>query len=146
MPRQASLFSVSICVRKSSWRAQDGHRLLRDGEDVWQHNAWDDMQWSEEQERCCRSVILAQTMAERSVGWRRISSTSKRPCPYPMSCEVRSFSCCSGHFKSTSTAAYNERPAEYWDTIYSKVADTMYKDRSWLRDEFEEVRSSHSVF
>merc|ERR1719283_605606 len=46
-----------MCEAETSIRPRFGDRMLKEGEDVFQHNAWDNVEWGQEQEREAQAAV-----------------------------------------------------------------------------------------
>ncbi|CAD6563739.1 MAG: hypothetical protein CYPHOPRED_000053 [Cyphobasidiales sp. Tagirdzhanova-0007] len=86
-----------------------GGRTLTEGRDPWTHNAWDNVEWGEDQEIVAREAIQAQKLV-------------------PVSPDEQE--------------RLNATPERFWDKFYANVADTFFKDRSWLCMEFQPLSDS----
>ena len=55
-----SCHTCKVCMDEMSKRPVFGNRLLTEEANVFQHNAWDNVQWTEEQEGEAKAIILKQ--------------------------------------------------------------------------------------
>merc|ERR1719283_796601 len=46
-----------MCEAETSIRPRFGDRMLKEGEDVFQHNAWDNVEWGQEQESEAQAAV-----------------------------------------------------------------------------------------
>ncbi|ORZ13573.1 S-adenosyl-L-methionine-dependent methyltransferase [Absidia repens] len=83
-----------------------GSRLLKSEETVFNHNAWDHVEWDEEQEKYAQD---------------QIQKHLNNPVP------------------EEDQEQYYDKPAEYWNTFYTKNENRFFKDRHWLKLEFPEL-------
>ncbi|SAL99161.1 hypothetical protein [Absidia glauca] len=83
-----------------------GSRLLKDQDTVFNHNAWDHVEWDQEQEQYAQSQIE-----------KHLNS------PVP----------------AEEQDQYYDKPADYWNTFYTKNENRFFKDRHWLKLEFPEL-------
>jgi len=91
-------------------RKQFGGRTLQTGDDPFKHNAWDNVEWTEEQKLEAQSKIDKQTTAFHT------------------------------RAESDSILLKGEVPfSEAWHKFYSNHDDKFFKDRNWLHTEFPEL-------
>lgn len=85
-------------------------RHLEDGEQVWNHNSWDDVPWTSEQEAAARAIITSQTEASPHLN------------------------------TSDAVDNIVQGPAAArWDRFYQQHDRWFFKDRRWLAAEFPEL-------
>lgn len=88
-------------------------RHLEDEEQVWNHNSWDDMPWTHEQEAAACAIITAQTEASPHLD------------------------------NSDAVNSIVQGPAAArWDRFYQQHDRWFFKDRRWLTAEFPELFDS----
>jgi len=96
-------------------RKQFGGRTLQAGDDVFKYNAWDHVEWTDEQKQEAQSKIEKQSAAFHS------------------------------RDESQSILLKGEAPfSEAWHKFYSNHDDKFFKDRNWLFTEFAELAKDDS--
>lgn len=85
-------------------------RHLEDEQQVWDHNSWDDVPWTGEQEAAARAIIAAQLATSPHLA------------------------------NSAAVDSVVQRPAaSRWDRFYQQHDRWFFKDRRWLTAEFPEL-------
>ncbi|KAI9025476.1 S-adenosyl-L-methionine-dependent methyltransferase [Hyaloraphidium curvatum] len=109
-----SLSNEQANKKTASSVAEFGNRLLTSEDNVWDFNAWDKVEWGEEQER----------EAEKAIEKQRSNPVQKRA------------------LLDDSTFAqdmYDRDAARFWDEFYTRNENKFFKDRRWLDIEFPEI-------
>ncbi|KAK1876998.1 tRNA N(3)-methylcytidine methyltransferase METTL2 [Dissostichus eleginoides] len=108
-------------------RPQFGTRFLTDPRQVFQHNAWDNVEWTEEQEASAKRKVLEnnQPLPLEKQG----STAAVR--------HIALHTCC--------IEEYDNRANEFWNDFYTIHENRFFKDRHWLFTEFPELAPQTSL-
>ncbi|MEQ2199733.1 hypothetical protein XENOCAPTIV_009802 [Xenoophorus captivus] len=93
-------------------RPQFGTRFLTDPRQVFQHNAWDNVEWTDEQEEAAKKKVLE----------------NNQPLPPEKQASFLLL-----------PEEYDSRASEYWNGFYTIHENRFFKDRHWLFTEFPEL-------
>ncbi|MEQ2176467.1 hypothetical protein GOODEAATRI_028257, partial [Goodea atripinnis] len=142
--KRASPF-IRIYVRLKSTKARPtaplGSRILTNPDDIFKHNMWDHVQWTEVDQEAARqraeensSVRLPLTEQGYEHNHTYFTSSVCHLLNVEKMLNIYSFSLPSGKFDTDA--------CQYWDQFYEVHQDKFFKDRRWLFLEFPELLPS----
>ncbi|XP_044789826.2 mRNA N(3)-methylcytidine methyltransferase METTL8 isoform X4 [Bubalus bubalis] len=113
-----------------------GSRILTDPTKVFEHNMWDHMQWSKEEEAAARKKV-EENSAVRVLLEEQAIIMSLIELPWGL----RSCYTLLGTVELSALieVKYESEASKYWDTFYKIHKNKFFKDRNWLLREFPEI-------
>ena len=125
-------------------RPQFGNRYLTEEKDVYTHNAWDDVEWDEEQEKVNKPVLML--YFPLSFAYRErppdnfLGSTQHF---YFQAAQDIVVNNCAKKLAAEDAEKLQTNASENWNKFYNIHNNRFFKDRNWLFTEFPELFPSH---